>query len=110
MAFFTPLWTFGGGGEVDGHFISGMILVCLYSCWISIQSLRALDPGEGERKEGSIPPTGINVLKQSRPDKGMASQRGFYGRTQVWYCGWVVSETDDGDSCLRDGASCTKSS
>lgn len=97
------------GGEVDGHFISGMIPVSLYSCWISIQSLRTLDPGEGERTEGSISLTGINVLKQPRPAKGMASQCGLYGRAQVWYCFWVVSESNGGDSCLRDGASCTKS-
>lgn len=90
---------FGEGG-VDSHFISGMISVSLYSCWISIQSLRTLDPGEGERTEGLISLSGINVLKQPRPEKG---------RAQVWYCFWVVSESDGGDSCLRAGASCTKS-
>lgn len=76
------------GGKVGGHFISGMIPVSLYSCWISIQSLGTLDPGEGERTEGLISLT---------------------GRAQVWYCFWVVSESDGGDSCLRDRASCTKS-
>lgn len=93
MAVHTPLWMLGVpfGGEVDGHFISGMIPVSLYSCWISIQSLRtvAQAPVEGERTEGLISLTGINVLKQLRPAKGMASQCGLYVRTQVWYCFWV---------------------
>lgn len=94
------------GGKVDGHFISGMIPVSLYSCWISIQSLGTLDPGEGARTEDLISLTGI---KQPRPENGMASQRGLYGRAQVWYCFWMVTESDGGDSCLRDGASCSKS-